>query len=154
MRPSWDEYFLRIAYLVASRSTCLRRQVGAVIVNDHRILTTGYNGAPRGLAHCSETGCLREEQNIPSGERHELCRASHAEANAIIQASYYGVAIAGSKIYATLSPCVLCAKLVINAGIKEIIIANEFYPDELSGNMLKEAKIKIKTIEIDKEKSD
>ncbi|MFA5063539.1 MAG: cytidine/deoxycytidylate deaminase family protein [Candidatus Omnitrophota bacterium] len=144
-RPSWDEYFLDVAKLVAKRATCLRRSVGAVLVKDKRILATGYNGAPSGLKHCFEVGCMRQKLKVPSGERHELCRALHAEQNALIQASLYGISVKGSTIYATCQPCVICAKMLINAGIKEIVIA-EGYPDKLALDFLKEAKIKIKRI--------
>jgi dCMP deaminase len=144
-RPSWDEYFLEVAKLVAKRATCLRRSVGAVIVKDKRILATGYNGAPAGLKHCADVGCIRQRLKIPSGERHELCRALHAEQNALIQASLYGISVKGSTIYATCQPCVICAKMLINAGIKEIVIV-EGYPDKMALDFLKEAKIKIKKI--------
>jgi dCMP deaminase len=137
-RPSWDEYFLRLATEVATRSTCLRRQVGAVLVRDKRILATGYNGAPRGLAHCLEVGCLRDELGIASGERQEICRATHAEQNAIIQAAVHGVAIEGATLYSTLHPCVLCTKMLINCGVREIHYL-EGYPDDLSRSMLAEA---------------
>jgi dCMP deaminase len=142
VRPSWDEYFMSMAELAATRSTCLRRQVGAVIVKDKKILATGYNGAPAGLKHCLDIGCLRDKLKIPSGERHELCRATHAEQNAIVQAALFGVSISGSTMYSTTQPCVLCTKLIINAGIKRIIIQNS-YPDRMSMQMLKEAKVKI-----------
>jgi len=142
MRPSWDEYFMEIADLVRTRSTCVRRQVGAVIVKDKRILATGYNGAPMGCKHCTDIGCMREKLSIPSGERHELCRAIHAEQNAIVQAAHSGVAIDGAVIYVTHQPCVLCAKMIINAGIKKIIFKGE-YPDKLSIDMLKEAGIEM-----------
>jgi dCMP deaminase len=141
-RPSWDEYFMRIAELAATRSTCLRRQVGAVVVKDKKILATGYNGAPSGLKHCLDIGCLREKLGIPSGERHELCRATHAEQNAIVQAALFGVSIEGSTMYSTTQPCILCTKLIINAGIDRIVIQNS-YPDQMSMLMLKEAKVKI-----------
>lgn len=141
-RPSWDQYFMSIARLAATRSTCLRRQVGAVIVKDKKILATGYNGAPVGLKHCLDIGCLREELGIPSGERHELCRATHAEQNAIAQAATFGVSIKGSVIYSTAHPCILCSKLLINAGINKIIIEDS-YPDEMSRQMLNEAGVKI-----------
>lgn len=137
-RPSWDEYFMRIAMLAATRSTCLRRQVGAIIVKNKKVLVTGYNGSPSGLKHCLEIGCLREELKIPSGQRHELCRAIHAEQNAIIQAATSGVSIEGGILYSTTFPCILCAKMLINAGIKEIFVA-EGYPDDLSRSMLEEA---------------
>ncbi len=142
VRPSWDEYFMRIAELAATRSTCLRRQVGAVIVKDKKILTTGYNGAPSGLKHCLDIGCLRDKLSIPSGERHELCRATHAEQNAIVQAALFGVSIRDSTMYSTTQPCILCSKLIINAGIKKIVIKDS-YPDPMSRQMLKEAKIEI-----------
>ena len=141
-RPSWDKYFLSIAKLVAERSTCLRRQVGAVIVKDKRILTTGYNGAPSGLEHCDKTGCMRQELNIPSGERHELCRALHAEMNAILQAAQYGISLVDSVIYCTNQPCIICAKMIINAGIKRIVVLSS-YPDELARKFLKEAGIEV-----------
>jgi dCMP deaminase len=141
-RPSWHEYFMRIAMLAATRSTCLRRQVGAVIVKNKKVLATGYNGAPSGLAHCLDIGCLREQNGVPSGERHELCRAIHAEQNAIIQAATSGVSIAGGTLYSTTFPCILCAKMLINSGIREIYIG-EGYPDKLSRQMLEEAGIVI-----------
>lgn len=144
-RPSWDDYFLEVARLVAKRSTCLRRHVGAVAVRDKRILASGYNGAPSGLAHCIDTGCIREKMNIPSGERQELCRALHAEQNVIIQALLHRIDLNGSFIYVTNQPCVICSKMLISAGIKEIIIS-EGYPDALARKMLKEARIKVKTV--------
>ncbi len=143
LRPSWDSYFMEITRVVASRSTCLRRQVGAVIIKDKRILTTGYNGAPKGLAHCREVGCIREANSVPSGERHELCRALHAEQNAILQAALYGISIGGATIYCTNHPCVLCAKMIINAGMKEVVIAAS-YPDELSASILAEANVVVR----------
>ncbi|MCJ7578176.1 MAG: dCMP deaminase family protein [candidate division Zixibacteria bacterium] len=133
---------MSIAELAATRSTCLRRQVGAVIVKDKKILATGYNGAPSGLKHCLETGCLREKLGIPSGERHELCRATHAEQNAIVQAALFGVSIKDGILYSTTQPCILCTKLIINAGIRKIIIKDS-YPDKMSKEMLKEAKVRI-----------
>jgi len=142
-RPTWDEYFMGIAELTAKRSTCLRRNVGAVIVQDRHIVATGYNGAPRGLDHCAQRGgCLREELGIPSGERHELCRALHAEQNAIIQAATFGLSIEGATIYITHAPCVICSKMIINAGIKKIIVGAE-YPDSFSAEILEEAGLKI-----------
>ncbi len=146
MRASWDEYFMEIAEIVKTRSTCLRRQVGAVIVKDNRIITTGYNGAPSGLRHCLEIGCERQRLGVPSGERHELCRALHAEQNAIIQAAKLGISTEGATIYITLQPCVICAKMLINAGIKKIVHKGE-YPDELSRKMLEEAGIEILVME-------
>lgn len=142
MRPTWDEYFMNIVELVKERSTCLRRKVGALIVKDKRILTTGYNGAPAGCVHCSEVGCIRQELNIPSGERHELCRASHAEQNAIVQAANYGVSIKGGTIYVTAQPCVICSKLIINAGISRVVYTGD-YPDQLSLQLLSEANIEV-----------
>ncbi|MCG8541572.1 MAG: cytidine/deoxycytidylate deaminase family protein [Clostridia bacterium] len=142
MRPNWDEYFMEMAEVVKNRSTCLRRRVGAVIVKDKRILTTGYNGAPSNTAHCLDIGCYREKMNIPSGERAELCRGTHAEQNAIIQAAYHGVSIKDSVLYVTLQPCVLCAKMVINAGIKTIYFKGN-YPDELSLKILEEAGVEL-----------
>ncbi|MFH1189792.1 MAG: cytidine/deoxycytidylate deaminase family protein [Candidatus Omnitrophota bacterium] len=142
-RPSWDEYFLEIADLVSRRSTCLRRRVGAVIVRDKRILATGYNGVPSKIRHCSETGCIREELNIPSGQRHELCRGLHAEQNALLQAALYGTSVKDSCLYSTTQPCIICAKMIINAGIKEIVIRGD-YPDRMSKELLREAKIKVR----------
>jgi dCMP deaminase len=142
-RPSWDEYFLEVANLVSKRATCLRRRVGAVLVKDKKILATGYNGAPSGLKHCIEIGCLREKLSIPSGQRHELCRGLHAEQNVLLQAALHGTSTKGSVLYITNQPCVICAKMLINAGIIEIIISGE-YPDKLANDFLKEAKIKVR----------
>ena len=142
-RPSWDEYFMQMAQLTAQRSTCLRRKVGAVIGKDQHIIATGYNGAPRGLKHCVELGgCLREKLKIPSGQRHELCRALHAEQNAIIQAATLGQSIEDGTIYITHQPCAICAKMIINAGLKRIVV-KEGYPDDLSVEILDEAGLKI-----------
>jgi len=141
-RPSWDEYFIDIAELVSRRSTCLRRSVGAVIVKNRRILSTGYNGAPTGLRHCCEVGCIRERLNIPSGERHELCRGLHAEQNAIIQAALHGVSVKDATLYCTNHPCIICSKMIINAGIINIIY-RQGYQDELAVEMLEEAGIKV-----------
>jgi dCMP deaminase len=138
-RPTWDEYFASITRQVATRSTCLRRKVGAIIVKDKRILTTGYNGAPMGVRNCLEIGtCLREELGVPSGERQEICRGLHAEQNAIIQAAFHGVRIKGSVIYCTNQPCILCAKMIINCGIRKIYYFED-YPDELAAELLVEA---------------
>lgn len=142
MRPSWDQYFFDIIEVVAKRSTCRRRNVGAAIVKDRRILSTGYNGAPSGLEHCLEIGCLREELAVPSGERHELCRGLHAEQNAIIQAAFHGVSIKGGTFYITHQPCSLCAKMIVNAGIKEVVFKGS-YPDEMAENIFSEAGIKL-----------
>ena len=133
---------MEIAGLVAKRSTCKRRQVGAILVKDKRILATGYNGAPPGLPHCTDIGCLREQEQIPSGERHELCRGLHAEQNAIIQAAYHGVSIKDSVLYCTNLPCSICLKMIISAGITKIIY-EKGYPDYLAERMLKESKIMI-----------
>lgn len=129
---------MEIARVVATRSTCLRRQVGAVIVKNRQILATGYNGAPRGLVHCAERGCLREELHVPPGERHELCRGLHAEQNAIIQAAFHGVAIQGAELYCTHQPCVVCAKMLVNAGIVAVYFAGA-YPDDLAMEVFTEA---------------
>lgn len=137
-RPSWDSYFMQMAQVVAGRSTCLRRQVGAVIVKEKQILSTGYNGSPSKLQHCEEIGCLRKNLGVPSGERHEICRAVHAEQNALVQAAKHGVAISGADLYCTHQPCVLCTKLLINAGIKRVIYTYS-YPDQLASEMSREA---------------
>lgn len=142
-RMSWDEYFMEMAKLAAKRSTCLRRNVGAVIVQDKHVVATGYNGAPKGIPHCGELGgCYRAKHNIPSGERHELCRALHAEQNAIIQAATYAQSIDGATIYITHQPCVICAKMIINAGIKRIVVS-QGYPDEMAVEILSQAGLKI-----------
>ncbi len=145
-RPSWDMYFMKIAEDVSTRSTCLRRQVGAVIVKDKRMLTTGYNGAPTGISHCTKQNCLRTIYNVPSGERHELCRGLHAEQNAIIQAAYYGVSVKGAKIYITTQPCSICTKMLINSGIDTFIYRSP-YNDPLSETMIKEAGINCRIME-------
>jgi dCMP deaminase len=142
-RPSWDEYFMRMAYLAASRSNCTRRKVGAVIVRDNNVLATGYNGPPAHTVNCDIVGCIRDELDVPSGERHELCRGLHAEQNAIIQAAVNGSSIKGSKIYVTTHPCVVCSKMIMNSHIGEIIFA-EGYPDDLAELMLLESDIKIR----------
>lgn len=133
---------MTITDVVATRSTCLRRHVGAILVKEKRILASGYNGAPAGLRHCLEVGCLRENSSIPSGMRHELCRGLHAEQNAIIQAAFHGISIRGATLYCTNKPCVICSKMIINAGIKCICI-REGYDDPLSDEMLSEAKIEV-----------
>lgn len=141
-RPSWPEYFMTITNMVAKRSTCLRRHVGAILVKDKRILATGYNGAPAGIRHCKETGCIRQDSDVPSGQRHELCRGLHAEQNVIIQAAYHGVSIDGSTLYCTNKPCIICSKMLINAGIKKIVYG-EGYDDPLADEMLTEADITV-----------
>ena len=133
---------MNITSLVAQRSTCTRRAVGAIIVKDKRILTTGYNGAPSGTKHCLDVGCLREEMKIPSGERHELCRGIHAEQNAIIQAGYHGVSVKDAVLFCTNLPCSICAKMIINAGIKKIYYQTG-YADKISQDMLKEAGVEV-----------
>lgn len=141
-RPSWDQYFMDITRLVATRSTCLRRQVGAVLVKGRNILATGYNGVPSGITHCDTDGCLRARLNVPSGERHELCRGLHAEQNAIIQAARHGINIDGATLYCTTMPCIICTKMIINAGINRVIYA-EGYADELAREMIREAAIEV-----------
>jgi dCMP deaminase len=136
---------MEIAHLVKKRATCLRRQVGAVLVKDKNILATGYNGAPSGIAHCLERGCLREQMGIPSGERHEICRGLHAEQNAIIQAALHGVSVDGATLYCTAQPCVICSKMLINSGIRSVVFA-EGYPDELSRELLEEAGVALHRI--------
>jgi len=141
-RPTWDEYFMEMAHVIASRSTCLRRSVGALLVRDKRILATGYNGAPSGLRHCEEVGCLREKMGIPSGKQLELCRGLHAEQNAIIQGALHGVSLKGSVLYCTTQPCVTCAKMLINAGVRRIVYEGD-YDDELALEMLQEARVEL-----------
>ena len=137
-----DRNFINIAKEIASASKCVSKQVGAVIVKDKRILTTGYNGAPTGITHCTEETCLRIKYNVPSGERHELCRGLHAEQNAIIQAAYHGVSLKGAKIYVTHKPCSICTKMLINSGI-DTFIFRSYYEDSLADEMTAEAGIKI-----------
>ncbi|MDR2935519.1 MAG: dCMP deaminase family protein [Candidatus Adiutrix sp.] len=136
-RPGWDEYFLRLAELAATRSTCLRRQVGALLVADRRVLATGYNGPPRNLPHCREAGCLRETLSVPSGQRHEICRAIHAEQNAILQAAQHGVPIRQATLYCTHQPCAICAKLILNLDVPRLVLRGA-YPDELALSLLRE----------------
>jgi len=141
-RPSWDDYFMQLTRLVATRSTCLRRQIGAILVKDKRILATGYNGAPRGMKHCLEIGCIRDKMGIPSGTRQEICRAVHSEQNAVIQCAVYGVSSEGSTMYITNQPCTICTKMLINAGIKRIVYENP-YPDEFAISLLKESGVEL-----------
>ena len=148
--PSWDQYFMSMAFLAASRSNCTRSKVGAVIVKDENVLATGYNGPPSGTVHCDVVGCIRDELNVPSGERHELCRGLHAEQNAIIQAAVHGVSIRDSVIYITTHPCVVCSKMLMNSQIREVIFA-QGYPDELSELMLMESTIKKRRFELPQE---
>lgn len=145
-RPSWDNYFLGVAQLVSRRSTCLRRKVGAVLVKEKQILATGYNGAPTNISHCDSKGCLRLELNIPSGQRHEICRGLHAEQNVLLQAARHGVSCKESVLYITHAPCSICAKMIINAGVTEVVFVDE-YPDDTAGSFLAEADIKVRRIE-------
>jgi len=139
----WDEYFLKLVDTVSLKSHCIRRKVGAIIVIDKRIIATGYNGVPKGFPHCDEIGCIREKLGIPEGERHELCLGLHAEQNAIIQAAVFGVSIKGATLYVTHFPCSVCAKMIVNAEIKEVVFLND-YPDELSKEILKKSNIKVR----------
>lgn len=141
-RPSWNEYFLKITKVIAERATCVKRKVGAIIVKDNQILATGYNGAPKGFQHCGEVGCIRKKMEVPSGWRHELCRGLHAEQNAIIQAAWHGVKIQGGTMYCTYQPCVICVKMMINAGIKKLVYIGD-YPDELAQEMLGQSNIEV-----------
>jgi dCMP deaminase len=145
LRPSWPEYFMGITKLVATRSTCLRRQVGATLVKDKRILASGYNGAPSGLRHCEDVGCLRANSSVPSGERHELCRGLHAEQNLIIQAAYHGISIKDAILYCTNKPCVICTKMIINAGIVKIYY-EDGYDDPLADQMMNEAGLEMERL--------
>ena len=142
-RPSWPTYFMGITRLVSERSTCLRRRVGAIIVKDKRILSTGYNGAPVGLKHCEEVGCLRETASIPSGERHELCRALHAEQNAIIQAAKFGIPLDGSTLYCKMTPCRTCAMIIINSGIKRVVCIKHYHADTDTVELFKIAGVEL-----------
>jgi len=144
-RPSWDQYFMKMASLVAERSTCLRHHVGSIIVKGKRILTSGYNGAARGMVDCIQVGCLRDALGIPSGERHEICRAIHAEQNAIIQAGIHGINIDGGSMYCTHSPCMICAKMIANAGIKEVVSYQD-YADKDARKFLEDAGILLRKI--------
>ncbi|HKK91305.1 MAG TPA: cytidine/deoxycytidylate deaminase family protein [Desulfobacteraceae bacterium] len=144
-RPSWDDYFMEMAKLAASRATCLRRKVGAVLVKDRRLLCSGYNGAPSGLPHCSETGCMRTQLLVPSGEKHELCRGVHAEQNAIIQAACHGVSIKGAVLYCTNQPCSICAKMIVNAGIAKVYF-QDGYNDPMAEEMFYQAGVLFKEL--------
>ena len=145
-RPDWNEYFMRMAELAAERSTCTRRKVGAVLVKEKRVLATGYNGAPKKIPHCEETGCLRKQLNIPSGQRHEICRGIHAEQNLIAQSAVHGVKTEGATVYCTNQPCIICAKLLINAGIKKIYYKKP-YNDQFPMQILKQSNVSIKLLE-------
>jgi len=153
-RPSWQEYFLKIAEDVATRSTCLRRQVGAVAVNPEskNILATGYNGSPRGCKHCLAVGCLRDRMKIPSGEREELCRAVHAEANLVAQAALHGVSLKGSVVYCLVQPCLSCLKLLINAGVKKVYFVEPYPHNELLNEFVRSGVIELEQIQSDRSK--
>jgi len=144
-RPNWDQYFMEMAELASKRSTCLRRKVGAVLVKDKRILATGYNGAPKKLPHCEETGCLREQKNVHSGQRHEICRGINAEQNLIAQSAIHGVKTDGATVYCTNQPCSICTKILINAGIKKIYYKNP-YNDEFTKKLLEQSEIDYKVL--------
>lgn len=141
-RPSWDEYFMNLAEIAGTRSTCLRHKLGAVMVKSKRIIATGYNGAPRGIEHCLDVGCLRDKLKIASGTHHEICMGVHAEQNLVIQAALHGASTEGSDVYLTHGPCAVCAKILINAGVKRIVYKNH-YPDEFSKKLLRKAKVKL-----------
>ena len=145
IRPSWDEHFMKVAALVAERSTCLRHHIGAIIVKDRMIITTGYNGAARGMPDCTKLGCLRDKLGIPSGTRHEICRAIHAEQNAIIQGAIHGISVEGGTLYCTHTPCIICAKIIVNAGIKEVVSYQD-YADEGARKFLIKAGINLRKI--------
>jgi dCMP deaminase len=147
-RPSWDEYFMKLAWLVSERSTCVRHHIGAVVVRDKRILTTGYNGAATGTQDCISLNCLRNALSIPSGQRHEICRAIHAEQNAIIQGGYHGINIKDSTLYCTHSPCILCAKMTVNAGIKRVIASIE-YQDNTFKELFSGTGVEFSTLQLD-----
>lgn len=152
-RPSWDKYFLGITKEVAKRSTCLRRQVGSILVMEKHILCTGYNGAPSGLDHCLDIGCLREQLKVPPGERHELCRGLHAEMNALLQAAHYGIRIAGATLYTTTYPCSLCAKMLVNTGIKRVVAISD-YPDSMAKEIFSIANVLVEIIKHENEDKD
>lgn len=141
-RPSWDAYFMHMAHLAATRSTCLRRPVGAVIVKDRMVLATGYNDTPRGVTNCGEGGCARCAGDVPSGTSHETCLCLHAEMNTVVQAAYHGVSIAGGTIYVTYQPCLICAKMILNVGITRIVFEG-VYPDPLALEMLRNASVEL-----------
>jgi dCMP deaminase len=142
-RPTYDAYFMEMARLSDSRSTCFRRQVGAVIVREKHVIATGYNGNPKGFAHCEDIGCIREELQVPSGQNHELCTGLHAEQNALLQAARFGQAVEGSTMYTTVFPCVICVKMMVNAGIREVVY-EEGYPDPLGAWMLAQSQLAVR----------
>ncbi|MBW6451416.1 MAG: cytidine/deoxycytidylate deaminase family protein [DPANN group archaeon] len=142
-RPTKDDYYMEIASVVAKRTTCLRQTVGAVIVKNNHIISTGYNGAPKGLKHCTDIGCIRIQKKIPSGTMHETCRAVHAEQNAIIQAASHGVSTDGATLYCTHSPCILCTKMIINAGIKSVFYKQGYADNDISSEFFKDAGVEV-----------
>lgn len=146
-RPNWDEYFMRIAHVAASRSNCSRRQVAAVIVRDHRIISTGYNGTPRGIKNCFEGGCPRCSSDTPSGSALDECLCSHAEENAIVQAAYHGIAVKGATLYTTFSPCLLCAKMIINSGMVEVVYHRRYSIDDTASILLREAGVRLRGLD-------
>lgn len=148
-RPSWDSYFMNIAQVAATRSNCCRRHVAAVIVRDQRIISTGYNGTPRGIKNCSEGGCPRCNSDAPSGTGLEECICSHAEENAIVQAAYHGIAVKDAIIYTTFSPCLLCAKMIVNAGIREVVFQENYTIDSTAARILTEAGITLRRLKPD-----
>lgn len=145
-RSDWNDYFFEFANLASTRSPCLRRKVGAVLVKDKMVIATGYNGPPRGVRHCSEVGCVRDKGKVPSGERHELCRGSHAEQNAMVQAARCGIAINGADLYCSTRPCAICTKMIINAGIANVYYMED-YKDDLSEELAKESKVNFIKVE-------
>ncbi len=147
-RPNWQKYFMDMAFLVSQRSTCLRRKVGAVLVVNNQIIATGYNGSPKHIQHCANTGCLREQLNIPSGEKHELCRGVHAEQNALIQAALNGTSLRNATLYCTNHPCSICAKMIINAEIETVYISHD-YPDQLAKDVFQEAETELILVDPD-----
>ncbi len=145
-RPDWDEYFMEIANVVALRSNCSRRHVAAVIVKDKRVISTGYNGTPRGIKNCNEGGCPRCSSNAPSGTALTECLCSHGEENAIVQAAYHGISVKDATLYTTFSPCLLCAKMIINAGIREVVYRERYSIDSTSRSILAEAGVKLRAL--------
>jgi dCMP deaminase len=145
-RPGWDEYFMNIAHVAAERSSCCRRQVAAVIVKSRRVISTGYNGTPRGVKNCDEGGCPRCNSDIKSGHGLTDCLCCHAEENAIVQAACHGISVEGSMIYTTFSPCLLCAKMIINAGIVDVVYHSNYSIDEKSSSILKEAGVNLRPL--------
>jgi len=145
-RPDWDNYFMEIAQVVARRGNCSRRQVAAVIVKDHRVISTGYNGTPRGITNCCDGGCPRCDSDTPSGSNLSDCLCCHAEENAIVQAAYHGIAIKDAMLYTTFSPCLLCAKMIINSGISEVIYHQRYSIDDVSTQLLKDGGVIIRPL--------